>query len=110
MAEIGDVLKEETTSVAEALTFENMYFALLGAAEDFRISKNPDIRKSIHCLEAILTLNPPARVEVSLFETEIIWLSDKILLVFSMLIKFGSVRFLDETPNLRFGLVSRLLS
>ena len=64
MAEIGDVPKEETTSVAEALTFENMYFALLGAAEDFRISKNPDIRKSIHCLEAILTLNPPARVEV----------------------------------------------
>ena len=70
MAEIGDVPKEETTSVAEALTFENMYFALLGAAEDFRISKNPDIRKSIHCLEAILTLNPPARVEVSLNETE----------------------------------------
>lgn len=56
---------EEIPSVAEAVTFENMYFALLGAAEDFRVSKNPDIRKSIHCLEAILTLNPPARVEVS---------------------------------------------
>ena len=62
MMEVVDSAKE---SVAEALTFENMYFALLGAAEDFRISKNPDIRKSIHCLEAILTLNPPARVEVS---------------------------------------------
>ena len=38
------------SSVVEAVTFENMYFALLGAAEDFRIAKNPDIRKSIHCL------------------------------------------------------------
>lgn len=54
----------ENLAVAEAVTFENMYFALLGAAEDFRTSKNPDIRKSIHCLEAILTLNPPARIEV----------------------------------------------
>ena len=63
--ELEEAAKEEVPSVAEALTFENMYFALLGAAEDFRISKNPDIRKSIHCLEAILTLNPPARVEVS---------------------------------------------
>ena len=57
---------EQESSVAEAVTFENMYFALLGAAEDFRIAKNPDIRKSIHCLEAILTLNPPARIEVML--------------------------------------------
>lgn len=74
--EVVDSAKE---SVAEALTFENMYFALLGAAEDFRISKNPDIRKSIHCLEAILTLNPPARVEVrTRFQiAQLMWLHTK---------------------------------
>ena len=54
----------KTEDKTEAVTFENMYFALLGAAEDFRTAKIPDIRKSIHCLEAILICNPPPRIEV----------------------------------------------
>ena len=60
-------MAENNSSVAEAVTFENLYFALLGAAEDFRTARNPDIRKSIHCLEAILICNPPSRIEVRSF-------------------------------------------
>ena len=70
---------ETQSTMAEAVTFDNMYFALLGAAEGFRTAKCPDIRKSIHCLEAILICNPPARIEVRtrLQIAQLMWLHTK---------------------------------
>ena len=39
------------------------YAALVGMAENFRTATPPDLRKSIHCLQAIFTFNPSAPIE-----------------------------------------------
>lgn len=61
---IDEERKESLPLPTDAVTFENLYFALLGMAESFRTSNPPDIRRAIHCLEAIIVSNPPPRIEV----------------------------------------------
>ncbi|KAJ8029308.1 MAU2 chromatid cohesion factor-like [Holothuria leucospilota] len=41
------------------------YLSLLGIAESFRTSNPPRIKHCIHCLQAILALKPPVRIEAT---------------------------------------------
>ena len=41
----------------------NWYIALLGVAESFRTATPPDIKRCIHCLQAIFTFKPSAEIE-----------------------------------------------
>ncbi|XP_055703771.1 MAU2 chromatid cohesion factor homolog [Phlebotomus papatasi] len=42
---------------------DSCYISLLGLAEHFRTSNPPEIKKSIQCLQALNSLNPPQKVE-----------------------------------------------
>lgn len=76
---IDEERKESLPLPTDAVTFENLYFALLGMAESFRTSNPPDIRRAIHCLEAIIVSNPPPRIEVRtrLQIGQLMWLHTK---------------------------------
>ncbi|XP_013405150.1 MAU2 chromatid cohesion factor homolog [Lingula anatina] len=49
--------------MATASQPEPCYLPLLGIAESFRTSNPPNIKLCIHCLQAILNLKPPPRIE-----------------------------------------------
>lgn len=42
---------------------DSYYLSLLALAETFRTDHPPRIRHSIHCLQAVLTCDPPPKVQ-----------------------------------------------
>lgn len=55
--------QREESKMASGAQPDPWYLSLLGIAESFRTSNPPNIRLCLHCLQTILNLKPPPRIE-----------------------------------------------